>query len=247
MKYILTGILFFLMLEGNGQTSTGLIRVGISAGVNRQLLNTLNHADYGEGESLQGTGTVGFIGSIYGQKALGNRTSLYVAPTFSYNHFDAALIQTIPGYAEVRYGWLIKQYIYSAAVGATYRLLAHKDKQLYLKAGLINSLEYHNTRYTGVSFSFSSNRYNSIYTMMDYNTAPTPQWLSGAEAGLGLRLYDGVDLVVGYTHNFTSSRILTYTTELGSEQSAADVRDTMGRFQTRNSYISAQVTFWLNK
>lgn len=247
MKYILTGVLWFLMLEMQGQAVPPQVRIGIGAGVNRQLFNTLNYSDYEAGEQIQTTATVGFTGGIYGQKAIGRRFNLYAAPTFSYNHFAGTLIQVIPAYAEVSHEWQVKQSTYSATLGILYRLLTHRDKQLYLKAGLLNSWEYRKTRFEGVSFSFSSNRYNSIYTMLDYSANSTIQWLPGAETGLVLRLYDGVDLVMGYTHNFTSSHILSYTSELGSEQNALDVRATAGRLRTRNSYVSAQVIFWLNK
>ncbi|MDU0372893.1 hypothetical protein ACFPAF_21020 [Hymenobacter endophyticus] len=247
MKLPAIGVLLVLSFSAVGQHVKSPIRVGIAAGVNRQLLNTFQYASYRDGESIQAEGNLGFTASLYGQKELRDRLSVYLAPKFMHNRFNASLTQAIPEYAVVRHGWEVKQSVYAAALGVSYIVLRGTNKQLYLKAGLVNSLEYRTMRFTGAGFSFTSNTYNNMYTLLDYTPGKSPQWLAGSETGVGLRLYDGVDLFVGYTHNFTSSRVLAYTAEIGSERGASDVRPTAGELTSRNSYVSAEVIFWLNK
>lgn len=247
MRFLIIGMLLALSLPVLGQERKSPIRIGLAAGVNRNTLNTFQHATNGESESLQAEGSFGVVAGVYAQKKMAEHLNVYLAPKFRYNRFSGSLGQTIPEYAVIRHEWDIKQAVYSATLGATYTVLAGGNKQLYLKAGLVSSWESRTVLYNGVGFSFTSNKYDGIYAMMDYTPGTDPKWILGSDAGIGLRLYDGVDLTVGYTLNFTNSRILVYTAAFGSKQGASDVRSTTGALNSRNNYVSAEVIFWLNK
>lgn len=247
MRFLLSYILLFTLLGKVDAQNTGTrFNVGASVGINRQFLYTFNHSEYGLGEYIQGIGDFGFTTSVSTSAAIDSKNSLYIIPRFSYNKSRALLTQNIADYAQVDHSWRVKQKTFSAVIGIIHVFPTNSNKNFFIRAGVVNNIESRDIQFEKTDFLFSSNKYNNIYTFVNHTPSNKTQWILGSDLGAGIRLYSGVDLGINYTYNFTKSKVLLYTSELGSEQGASDVRFTKGELRARNNFISTELTIWFN-
>lgn len=238
-------------LNSYGQQFDAKLRLGVAAGIDRQFIYSQNFATISSTgssnhEHMQGFGQFGPTGAIYCAKSLRPRIAVYGAGRFSYNSSLAQLTQTIPQRTQITYEWIVRQNTYSLLAGASYTFVTKRNKQFYTKLGLVSTLESRNTSFEKITVAPSTSS-PRIYSYIDYTRAPNPLWIGGADLGLGMRLFDDVDVGVSYTYNFTKSKILTYTAERGSRQGAPDVQVSSGKLDARLTYISAELLVWLRK
>lgn len=220
------------------------LKLGVSAGFVRSFVYPQGFSTKGRYDYVHAEGQPGYMAGLQVEKPL--------APKLAYN-FSARFLSTstyydvdllVPEVFGITHLWRAKRRSYRFYNGASYTLLERGSKKWRIFGGLLAGVETQQLQADRVDFSFYDVRARTIILDFDYTDSRKPVWLIGAELGLGVRLYNGVDLNLSYNHNFTRTADIRYTSTIRYDGAPGSPRASTGTIKGRPNFAAAELVVW---
>jgi hypothetical protein len=228
------------------------VKVGVSAGPVRSFVYPRNHSSKGPRDLVHAEGQLGYMVNTRAERALTPKTSLEAGVRFlrTATYYDVALLaprsSPTPVSFETTHTWRALRHTYALSTGLSHSLVTQGNKKLRVFAGLLAGFEMQRVQLDRTEFTFYDNAVSNIAVDFDYTAQYRPAWLCGAEAGFGLRLFDGVDLNLRYNYNFTKTPPITYEATIAYDGAPGSPRQSVGTLRGRPTYALAELVVWFN-
>ncbi|MGY2133721.1 hypothetical protein ACW9KT_15945 [Hymenobacter sp. HD11105] len=215
------------------------VKVGVSAGLVRSFVYVRNHSTKGVRDYVYAEGQLGYMLNAKAERALTPKTSLDVGLRFlrTSTYYDVALLAPVfnrtPASFETIHTWRAVRHTYALSTGLSRAVWKRGNKKVRVFAGFLAGLETQRLQLDRTEFTFYDNAVSNIAVDFDYSAQQRPAWLCGAEAGFGLRLFDGVDLNLRYNYDFTKTPTITYNSVITYDGAADSPRQSVGRIRGR--------------
>lgn len=228
------------------------IKVGVSAGLVRSFVYVRNHSTKGVRDYVHAEGQLGYMLNVKAERTVTPKTSLDIGLRFlsTATYYDVAQLAPIsyptPASFSTAHTWRAVRYTYGLYTGLSHALWKRDNKKVRVFAGFLAGLETQRLQLDRTEFTFYDNSVRNIAVDFDYSAQHRPAWLVGAEAGFGLRLFDGVDLNLRYNYNFTKTPTITYDSMITYDGAADSPRQSVGRIRGRPTYALGELVVWFN-
>lgn len=220
------------------------LKLGMSAGLIRSFVYPQNVSTKGRYDYVHAEGQLGYMISVQAEKPL--------VPKLAYNfgvrflstptYYDVALL--VPDEFLITHLWRAERRNYRLYNGVSYTLLERRNKKWRVFGGLLAGVETQRLQLDRTKFSFYNIGANNIAVDFDYASSREPVWLIGAELGLGVRLYNGVDINFSYNHNFTRTTDIRYTSTIRYDGPPGSPRASTGTLRGRPNFAAAELVIW---
>lgn len=222
------------------------LKLGVSAGLVRSFVYPQNFSTKGHDDYVHAEGQIGYMLSLYVEKPLNSRIAYNFGTRFlsTPTYYDVALL--VPNAFLVTHTWRAERRNYRLYNGLSYTVLERGSKKLRLLGGLLAGVETQRIQLDHTKFSFYETYANNLSVNFDYTNSRDPIWLVGAELGLGVRLFNGVDLSLLYNHNFTRTPEINYTSTISYEGPPGSPRKSTGTVIGRPNFATAELVIWFN-
>lgn len=222
------------------------IKFGVSAGLVRSFVYPQNFSTKGRNDYTHAEGQIGYMLGGHATRMIGAKTALDVGARFlsTPTYYDVALV--VPNAFQVTHAWKAERRSYRLYSGLSQVVWARGNKQVRLFGGLLAGVERQRLQFESTSFSFYETYANNISVKFDYHAPDEVTWLFGAEAGFGLRLFDGVDLNLRYNYNFTPTAGINYVSTIGYDGPPGSPRTSTGEIKGRPTFAAAELVIWFN-
>jgi hypothetical protein len=241
---------FFLVLAGLlvgflPAATAQHLKYGVSAGLVRSFVYPQGFSTKPQHDFVHAEGQWGYQVGAHTEHPLGPKTAVDVGVRFlsTTTYYDVAAV--VPVSFRVKYMWRAARQNYRLYTGLSQVLVARGTKELRVFGGLVAGLETQQLHYESTEVSFYEPGVSQLAINFDYQ-APERAWVAGAEAGVGLRLYHGVDLNLRYNYNITRTAPIAYTSDVAYTGPAGSPRNTTGVIKGRPTFAAAELVIWFN-
>ena len=238
--------LTILLLVGAVDTSAQKVKFGASAALTRSFVYPQNFSTKGRYDYVKAEGGLGYQLGLYAEHAIGPKTAVDVGIRFlrSPTSYDVTLV--VPNSFAITHTWEAKRQNYRLYSGLSHVVLARGNKKLRVFGGLLAGVEQQEVRIGPTGVSFYENPPSTLAVDLDYFSSNDAKFLWGAEAGVGLRLFNGVDLNLRYNYNFTSTIPIDYISTIVYNGPPGSPRQSSGSIKGRPLFAAAELVIWFN-
>ncbi|GAA3944025.1 hypothetical protein [Hymenobacter algoricola] len=222
------------------------LKLGISAGLVRSFVYPQNFSTKGRDDYVHAEGQIGYMLSLHVEKPLTSRIAYNFGARFlsTPTYYDVALL--VPNAFLVTHTWRAERRNYRFYNGLSYTILERGNRKLRTFGGLLAGVETQRIQIDHTKFSFYETYANNLAVNFDYTSSMEPIWLMGTELGLGVRLFNGVDLSLLYNYNFTHTPKINYTSTISYEGPPGSPRTSTGTLTGRPNFAAAELVIWFN-
>jgi hypothetical protein len=231
-------------VSGTEQALAQRTKFGVSAGLVRSFVYPQGFSTKGRNDFVHAEGRLGYMLGLNAELPLESKTALNADLRFLRTDTFYDVVAVVPTSFQVAYTWQAERFSYRLSVGLSRVLLERGDKQFRVFGGFLAGVERQRLQFDNAAVSFYDGPVSNLSVAFDY-TAPNPTvWSAGPEAGVGLRLYKGVDFNLRYNYNFTPTAPIRYASTLTYNGPAGSPRQTTGTVKGRPVFAAAELVVW---
>lgn len=222
------------------------VKWGLSAGLVRSFVYPQNFSTKGRYDYVHADGQFGYQLGAHAEHSVGPKTAVDVGIRFLSTTTFYDVVAVVPTSFQVTHTWRAARQNYRLYAGLSQVLMARGTKELRVFGGVVAGLEAQRLQFESTGVSFYEVPANNLVVTFDYQRPPEQAWVAGVEAGMGLRLYHGVDLNMRYNYNFTRTAPIAYTSTIAYTGPAGSPQNSTGVIKGRPTFATAELVIWFN-
>ena len=222
------------------------IKFGVSAGLVKSFVYAQNFSTKGRYDYVKAEGQFGYQIGLQAEYPLGHKTAVGAGLRFLSLPTYYEVIFVVPTAFAVTHTWQAKRQNYRLYSSLSHVILERGNKKVQVFGGLLAGLERQQLQLDRTAFAFYETYANNLTVNFTYSASSEPKFLWGAEAGFGLRLFDGVDLNMRYNYNFTTTPQIDYTSTIEYNGPPGSPRQSAGSIEGRPVFVATDLIIWFN-